>query len=44
MKEKHLEREQKKKQKNQSPNKRSHPKMQNTQWGALKGEIKKPRI
>jgi hypothetical protein len=45
MKEKHLAREQKtKKKKDQNPNKRSHPKVQNTQWGALKGEIKKPRI
>jgi hypothetical protein len=45
MKEKHLAREQREgKNIYQSLNKISHPKVQNTQWGALKGEIKKPRI
>jgi len=33
----------KKKRKDQSPNKKPHPKAQNTQWGTLKAEITKPR-
>jgi hypothetical protein len=35
--------QEKKKRKDQSPNKRSHPKAQNAQWEALEGKIKKPR-
>jgi hypothetical protein len=33
----------KKNKKDGSPNKRSHPKVQNTQWRALRGEIKKAK-
>jgi hypothetical protein len=33
----------KEKRKDQSPNKRTHQKAQNAQWGAQRGEIKKPR-
>jgi len=44
MKEKHQVREQeKKKERTLSPNKRPHPKVQNPQWGALRGENKEPR-
>jgi hypothetical protein len=31
------------KRKNSSPNKRPHPKEQNAQWGAIRGEITEPR-
>jgi hypothetical protein len=31
------------KRKDQSLNKRSHPKVQDAQWGALRGEYLKPR-
>jgi len=45
MKEKHLAREQeKKKRKDQSPNKRPHPKVQNAQWGALREKNMKLRM
>jgi hypothetical protein len=29
--------------KDSSPNKKAHPKMQNAQWGALRGENTKPK-
>ncbi len=35
--------QEKKKRKDQSLNKRSHLKVQNAQWGALRGENMKPR-
>jgi len=35
--------QEKKKRKDQSPNKRSHPKVHNAQQGALRGENMKPR-
>ncbi len=31
------------KKKDQSPNKRTHPEMETSQWGALIGENRKPR-
>jgi hypothetical protein len=44
MKEKHLASEQEKKNnRDRSPNRRSHPKMQNAQLGALKGETQNLR-
>jgi hypothetical protein len=43
MKEEHpAEEQEKKKRKDQSPNKRSHPKVQNAQWGSLKRKNTKP--
>jgi hypothetical protein len=38
-----MEQREEEKKKNQSPNKRPHPKVQNAQWRALKGENMKPK-